>query len=129
MQKRLVGWYARAVAQRILVNQRGSMDKPETWVEVARRLGCRMCPIHEPGGMNGEYRSAGEGIGVIVYNTAITPPAQARVIVHELSHHLLMALVPGDLFEEWHRASYDDNAPDCRHAISQAVETICFRKL
>ena len=105
------------------------MDMPETWIKVAQGLGCRLCPIHEPNGVAGEYRFAGERMGVIIYNTALTPPAQACAIVHEVSHHLLMALVPGDLFGEWHRAGYDDDPADLRHQICKEVEKICFRKL
>lgn len=128
MQEKQLGDLARSVAQRLLVRQAGGMDCPETWIGVAATFGCRVYSYHFPGGPLGDYVPASDGQGVITYNDAITPPAQARVIVHELSHHLLMPLVPGFLFGDFVRCSYDDDPGDVRHRISRRVEELCFRR-
>lgn len=128
MTDKEVSDYARRIAQRILIRQRSGMDDPQAWIDVARSFGCRVVPYHVPGGELGEYAPCGEGQGVITYNDAVTPPAQARVIVHELSHHLLMPLVPGYLFGEYERCRYSDDPDDTRHQIAKRVEALCFRR-
>ena len=105
------------------------MDDPQTWIAVAESFGCRVYAYHAPGGCPGEYAPAGEGQGVICYNDACTPPTRAKVILHELVHHLMCPLISGFLFGEYHRCGYDDDALDCRHRIAQAVQDICFRRL
>ena len=128
MQIKQVNDLARAVAVRLLLRQRGSMDIPATWIDVAAAFGCRVYAYHAPGGPLGEYAPCGEGQGVITYNDAITPPAQSRVIVHETAHHLLMPLVPGYLFGDFVRCCYDDDPEDARHRIARRVEELCFRR-
>ena len=54
--------------------------------------------FHEPDGVKGEYAPRDNGRGVIRFNMAYSPPTQARVLVHEIAHHLLMSEVSGDLF-------------------------------
>ena len=128
MTEKELAHYSRAVAHRLLLRQRGGMDDPQTWIDVAASFGCRVLSYHEPGGSLGEYASAEDGQGVITYNDAATPPTQARVIVHETGHHLLMPLIPGYLFGEFVHCRYDDDPLDVRHRIAKRVEELCFRR-
>ena len=129
MTEKEIAFYARQVAQRILVRQQGGMDEPQTWIDVATTFGCRVSAYHHPGGELGDYAPAGDGQGVITYNEAVTPPAQAKVIVHEMAHHLLMPLVPGYLFGDFVMCRYEDDPGDVRHRIARRVEMLCFRRI
>ena len=128
MEEKQVRDLARQIAQRLLVRQAGDMDDPETWTRIAVSFGCRLSSYHQPGGALGDYVPSCEGGGVITYNDAVTPPAQARIIVHELAHHLLMPLVPGFLFGDYVHCLYEDDPDDVRHRIARRVEELCFRR-
>lgn len=128
MTDKEIAAYARQVAQRILVRQCGGMDSPETWTDAALTFGCRCHAFYALGGPPGEYAPLGDGQGVIAYNTAMTPPAQSHVLVHEIAHHLLTPLIPSDLFGEYVTRRYDDDPDDVRHRIAKRVEEICFRR-
>lgn len=54
---------------------------------------------------------------------------QARVVVHEAAHHVLMSEVSGDLFGEHVRYYYDDDPALIRHQIARMTEALCFRRL
>lgn len=120
---------ARTVSQRLLSRHQGERDLPNTWIAVAASFGCRVLSYHEPGGCLGEYASTEDGQGVITYNDAATPPTQAKVIVHETGHHLLMPLIPGYLFGDFVHCRYDDDPLDLRHRIAKRVEELCFRRI
>lgn len=119
---------ARQAAQHLLVRQRGDQHLPETWIDVASRTSCRVSGFYAPGGPSGEYSPGLDGWGVITYNTALTPPRQAKVIIHELVHHLLMSVLPGFVFSDRIQCGYEDDSLDVRHRIAQRVEEICFRR-
>ena len=115
---------AAQVADHLLCHaSEGERDDPRTWEGVAQNLGCRVHPFYVPGGMPGEYAAAGEGLGVITYNTACTPPMQVRVLVHELAHHLLHTWLPTCLGPEHLVCAASVEDPyDVRHQIARMVE-------
>ena len=121
--------FAVQVTQHILLKQNGPMDDPETWVPIAEKMDCQVFPFYLEGGKKGEYTPWGDGGGAIVYNTAYSPPAQARILVHEIAHHLLMPFMPGYLFGEGVECHYDGNPGDIRERIAKRVEELCFRRL
>ncbi len=120
---------ARQAAQFLLVRQRGEQDLPETWIDVADRIWCHTEGFYAPGGLSGEYCPSEDGQGAITYNTALTPPRQARVLVHELTHHLLMSVLPGFVLSDRIQCGYEGDSLDVRHRIARRVEELCFRKL
>ena len=119
----------RQVSQYLLVRQRGDMYSPQTWLDIAQASWCRTVPFHEPGGPWGDYCPASDGWGVLTYNTSLTPPRQARVVVHELSHHLCMGIVPGFVLSDQIKCNYDDDPMDVRQRIARGVEDICLKRL
>lgn len=120
-------WKKRTIAAEVASHllrhaSEGERDDPRTWEDVAEHLGCRIHPFHVPGGAPGEYAAAGDGQGVITYNTSCTPPMQARVLIHELAHHLLHTWLPTCLAPEHLVCASADDPYDVRHQIARIVE-------
>lgn len=118
--------WARTVAVPLLFIQRGGMDAPETWADVAARRGHFWELFHDPAQGPGEFVSCEPGTGCIRINTAYTPEVMARAFVHEIAHAELNGVLEPvcSLFNT--RMGYDDDPGDLRHRIARRVEEICF---
>ncbi len=106
------------------------VDDPATWIAVAGELGCTCAAYHEPRAPLGEYCPSYSGRGCITFNRAVTAYRQARTIIHEMAHHLLIVfgIVPwweypvtiryeqGGLGGGWHM----------RHRLARRVERFVF---
>lgn len=128
MRQREIDRYAQGAANKLISLHHGDRENPATWLPVLQQIGCRVHSYHEPGGQLGEYAPTleADGGGIVQWNTAATPPMQARVLCHEGAHHLMWPLVSGFLFGEWTRANYDDDPLDVRQRIARRVEHLCF---
>ena len=120
----------RQVGTHLLKRHSGDHEDPETWLIVAAGMNCRVSSYYYPGGGLGDYAPTleADGAGVITYNTAATPCKQARVICHELAHHILMPLVPGFVLGDYVICRYEGDPLDERHRIARLVEEFCFRR-
>jgi hypothetical protein len=128
LRQREFNQHSRWAAARLLGHHTGDQADPLTWLPVLREIGCRVHPFHDPGGQKGDYAPTldSDGTGIVQYNTAYSPPFQARVLVHEGAHHLLWPIITGFLYGEWVRANYDDDPLDVRQRIARRVEEIIF---
>ncbi len=120
--------WARRIAQKLLVAQRGGMDEPATWADVAARRGHPVEFYHDSGGGPGEFVSCEPGTGCIRVNTEYPDWKQARVLVHELGHAELCSVLYPVCDAPAYRMGYDDEPGDVRHRIAARVEELCFRR-
>ena len=94
-----------------------------TWLPVAAALRCRVHSFNVPGARRGEYCPAEDGAGVITVNLAYGDEQAARVICHEIAHHLMRWHVAFECYDCADAVScYDDEPGDVRHQIARRVE-------
>ena len=122
------------VYQRAIPIHHGDVQDPKTWMPVAWGLNCEtsldMIPYGDPEFFRGRYTPADphcfNGEGLIECNTAIPPPQQARVLVHEIGHHLLWPILSGNVFGAQTCCYYDDSPLDFRHSCCCLLEEMVF---
>lgn len=96
---------------------------PTTWKRVVHAVDCYYRTIDVPHGDRGLYLPPGlETRGSIVVNIAYPECVQARVLVHELAHHLLHIWEPPLLEHAADFYSYEGDVSEVRHHIAQIAE-------
>ena len=121
--------YAGAVAVAI-VRECGDNDLsvPQTYVAAATEAGLFVIAYYRRGGVRGWYERGEDGRECLYYNTAYTDFVQARVLVHERAHSMIVgrerAMNP-DAMPVAMRAGYDDpEFGDESHRLCRRVERL-----
>ena len=83
--------YADSVAA-VIVRECGGSDPeaPHTYVSAATAAGLLVVAFYRRGGVRGWYERGADGRECLYYNTAYTDLVQARVLVHERAHSIIV---------------------------------------
>jgi hypothetical protein len=121
---------ARHVAGQILAQVSPTADKyaPQTWIDAADRLGCRVFRLRGDSSGEGHYDFHAPGGPSIFYmhQPDDHPYWVCCRIVHELAHHWLVSERGSNFPKAWER--YDDNRETVQHRIARMVEDFVYQK-
>jgi len=106
----------------------GALEDPCAWTATVRRAGCGLYLHDDPDGQRGQYWPPPQpgSPGLIIAYEYQAPEILARVIAHEVAHHLMRTLTTASLFEGDTPELFDDDPAHERHAIACNVVDALF---
>jgi hypothetical protein len=121
---------AKMVARNMLDRHEGDRLDPESWVKVAKSMGCIVMSHNTKGLPMGLYAPTMFGdpsseFGAIAFARNVRPARQARILVHETAHHGIQLMTTQSMFGEPIQR-FDGDAGDYRHQIAREVERLIF---
>lgn len=103
----------------------GPLDDPETWEKLGQTRGYVFYPFFgETSSLLGEIIHRKGRAPIIVYNTFVGKRTQAKVIIHEIAHAILLEDDRWRPIAPFLNIAYHQESNEVRHVVARDVETL-----